>query len=253
MLHQTLLPRHARWNGFFRRLRYVIVDECHTYRGVFGSHVAQVLRRLHRVAAHHGDLAPASPGRGPVFILLASATVSEPAACARLLTGRHAEAVTENAAPRGPVTFGLWEPPLTARAARRARRSGAAPPPRPPGCSPTWWPRRSPRWPSPGPGAAPRRSRRARGGRCARRARPAWRHRVAAYRSGYLPEDRRALEEALRTGADHRPGHHDRAGAGRGHQRPGRRADRRLAGHPGRAVAAGRAGRAGPAAARSRC
>ena len=55
MLHQTLLPRHARWNGFFRRLRYIIVDECHTYRGVFGSHVAQVLRRLHRIAAHHGD------------------------------------------------------------------------------------------------------------------------------------------------------------------------------------------------------
>ena len=55
MLHQTLLPRHARWNGFFRRLRYIVVDECHTYRGVFGSHVAQVLRRLHRVAAHHGD------------------------------------------------------------------------------------------------------------------------------------------------------------------------------------------------------
>src|SRR6185437_15538413 len=45
MLHQTLLPRHPRWNGFFRRLSYIIVDECHTYRGVFGSHVAQVLRR----------------------------------------------------------------------------------------------------------------------------------------------------------------------------------------------------------------
>ncbi len=50
MLHQSLLPGHARWNGFFRRLRFVIVDECHTYRGVFGSHVAHVLRRLRRVA-----------------------------------------------------------------------------------------------------------------------------------------------------------------------------------------------------------
>ena len=53
MLHHSLLPRHARWDGFFRRLACVIVDECHTYRGVFGSHVAQVLRRLRRVSAHH--------------------------------------------------------------------------------------------------------------------------------------------------------------------------------------------------------
>src|SRR5216684_314920 len=83
MLHQTLLPRHARWNGFYRRLRYIIVDECHTYRGVFGSHVAQVLRRLHRIAAYHGGagLASGPGGPGPVF-LLASATVSEPAGCA---------------------------------------------------------------------------------------------------------------------------------------------------------------------------
>ena len=65
MLHQTLLPRHARWNGFFRRLRYIIVDECHTYRGVFGSHVAQVLRRLHRIAAYHGDPGSASLDRRP--------------------------------------------------------------------------------------------------------------------------------------------------------------------------------------------
>ncbi|MGH3123758.1 MAG: DEAD/DEAH box helicase, partial [Streptosporangiaceae bacterium] len=120
MLHQTLLPRHARWNGFFRRLRYIIVDECHTYRGVFGSHVAQVLRRLHRIAAYHGgptsastgSAGPGSASTGPIF-LLASATVSEPASCAFLLTGQPAEEVTENAAPCGPVTFGLWEPPLT--------------------------------------------------------------------------------------------------------------------------------------------
>ncbi len=65
MLHQTLLPRHARWNGFFRRLRYIVVDECHTYRGVFGSHVAQVLRRLHRIAAHHGGRPPGRSSCSP--------------------------------------------------------------------------------------------------------------------------------------------------------------------------------------------
>src|ERR1700678_2154783 len=83
MLHCALLPGHARWSDFFSRLRYVIVDECHGYRGIFGSHVAHVLRRLRRVVAHH-----AGPGvmRRPVFVL-ASATAGAPGACARLLTG----------------------------------------------------------------------------------------------------------------------------------------------------------------------
>ena len=110
MLHHSLLPRHARWDGFYRRLRYVIIDECHGYRGVFGSHVAHVLRRLRRIAAHHRGGQAAR--REPVFIL-ASATISEPQRCARLLTGLVAEAVTADSAPRGPLTFGLWEPPLT--------------------------------------------------------------------------------------------------------------------------------------------
>jgi DEAD/DEAH box helicase domain-containing protein len=207
MLHQTLLPRHARWNGFFRRLRYIIVDECHTYRGVFGSHVAQVLRRLHRIAAYHGDgtsagprsAGPASAGTGPIF-LLASATVSEPGSCAFLLTGQRAEEVTENAAPCGPVTFGLWEPPLT-----RTRGEAGAPV------------RRSATSEAAGlladlvaeavPVLAFTRSRRgaeavALGARRALRESGAAGHseRVAAYRSGYLREDRRALEEALRNG-----------------------------------------------------
>jgi DEAD/DEAH box helicase domain-containing protein len=202
MLHQTLLPRHARWNGFFRQLRYIVVDECHTYRGVFGSHVAQVLRRLHRIAAHHGGPGPARsapPGPGPLF-LLASATVSEPAGCAFLLTGQQAEAVTENAAPCGPVTFGLWEPPLTS-----ARGEAGAPV------------RRSATSEAATlladlvaeavPALAFTRSRRgaeavALGARRALREAGAAAHsgRVAAYRSGYLREDRRALEEALRNG-----------------------------------------------------
>ncbi len=194
MLHQTLLPRHARWTGFYRRLRYIVVDECHTYRGVFGSHVAQVLRRLHRVAVAHGDAAE------PVF-LLASATVSDPAGCARLLTGRPAEAVTENAAPRGPVTFGLWEPPLT-----RARGEADAPVRRSATAEaarlladlvaeqvPVLAFTRSRRG-AEGVALAARRALREAGAAAAS-------ERVAAYRSGYLREDRRALEEALRTGA----------------------------------------------------
>jgi DEAD/DEAH box helicase domain-containing protein len=108
MLHCSLLPGHARWSGFFGRLRYVIVDECHEYRGVFGSHVGQVLRRLRRVVAHHAG--SAEPSR-PVF-MLASATVGTPGACARLLTGLDAEEVTEDGSPRGPLAFALWEPPL---------------------------------------------------------------------------------------------------------------------------------------------
>jgi DEAD/DEAH box helicase domain-containing protein len=109
MLHCALLPGHKRWSGFFSRLRYVIVDECHGYRGIFGSHVAQVLRRLRRVVSHHGAVSGVTR---PVFVL-ASATVGDPAGCARLLTGLDAEAVTEDGSPRGPLAFMLLEPPLT--------------------------------------------------------------------------------------------------------------------------------------------
>ncbi len=79
MLHRSLLPQHGRWAGYLRRLRYVVLDECHTYRGLFGSHVALLLRRLLRVCARYG----ARP-----TIVLASATVAEPAAFAARLTGR---------------------------------------------------------------------------------------------------------------------------------------------------------------------
>jgi len=103
MLHRTLLPRHTRWASFLRRLRYVVLDECHSYRGVFGSHVALLLRRLRRVCALYGSY--------PTFVL-ASATVSAPAASAGRLTGLDVEAVTEDGSPRGPRTVALWEPPL---------------------------------------------------------------------------------------------------------------------------------------------
>ena len=194
MLHQSLLPRHVRWSGFFSRLRYVIIDECHEYRGVFGSHVAHVLRRLRRVVAHHA--APGGPPR-PVFVL-ASATVGTPGVCARLLTGLDAEEVTEDDSPRGPLAFALWEPPLTdarGEAGARLRRTATAQ------TAdllarlvaqdvPTLAFIRSRR----GAEAVALAARRALGGPEAGTAK------VAAYRSGYLPEDRRDLEAALSDG-----------------------------------------------------
>ncbi|MET3984248.1 DEAD/DEAH box helicase domain-containing protein [Streptomyces sp. PvR034] len=104
MLHRGILPAHPRWSSFLRALRYVVIDECHTYRGVFGSHVAQVLRRLRRLCARYGS--------DPVF-LLASATATDPAASASRLTGVSVTEITDDASPRGEVVFALWEPPLT--------------------------------------------------------------------------------------------------------------------------------------------
>ncbi|MBT2456244.1 DEAD/DEAH box helicase [Streptomyces sp. ISL-86] len=103
MLHRGILPAHPRWSSFLKALRYVVIDECHTYRGVFGSHVAQVLRRLRRLCARYGS--------EPVF-LLASATASDPAAAASRLTGVPVTEVADDASPRGEVVFALWEPPL---------------------------------------------------------------------------------------------------------------------------------------------
>lgn len=105
MLHRGILPRHERFRSFLRGLRYVVVDECHAYRGVFGSHVALVLRRLRRLCAHHGA--------APVFVL-ASATVAEPETSAGRLLGTSVVAVTADTAPRGPASFALYEPPLAA-------------------------------------------------------------------------------------------------------------------------------------------
>ncbi|MFI9430447.1 MULTISPECIES: DEAD/DEAH box helicase [Streptosporangium] len=104
MLHRTLLPRHANWSAFWRRLRMVVVDECHGYRGVFGSHVAQILRRLRRICTRYGSR--------PTFVL-SSATASEPGTFAMRLTGLQMAEVTTDASPRGATTFALWEPPLT--------------------------------------------------------------------------------------------------------------------------------------------
>ncbi|NUR70297.1 MAG: DEAD/DEAH box helicase [Hamadaea sp.] len=113
MLHHGILPGHGRWRRFLRGLRYVIVDECHAYRGVFGSHVAHVLRRLRRLAA-----------RDLVF-LAASATSGDPAASFGRLIGAEAVAVSEDTAPRGAMTFALWEPPLQRDASGEEHRRSA--------------------------------------------------------------------------------------------------------------------------------
>ncbi len=218
MIHSGLLPNHARWRGFFRCLRVVIIDECHGYRGVFGSHVAHVLRRLRRVAAYYqagpdrrnrdrtgpapietspGGAVPGAPrsgaGRPPVFIL-ASATIANPADCASQLTGLDAVAVTEDGSPRAPLTFALWEPPLLhtyagVRARRPATTEAAD--------------LLAAMVKAEVPALAFIRSRRgaetvALGARDALDAELSGS--VAAYRSGYLADDRRDLEAGLRGG-----------------------------------------------------
>ncbi|MDW7710570.1 MAG: DEAD/DEAH box helicase [Deferrisomatales bacterium] len=103
MLHTGILPHHPRWARFFSGLRYVVVDEMHVYRGIFGSHVANVLRRLQRVARFHGS--------EPVF-LLCSATIANPRDLAQSLTGAEVEEVTESGAPRGRKHLLLMNPPV---------------------------------------------------------------------------------------------------------------------------------------------
>ncbi|MEU6962846.1 DEAD/DEAH box helicase [Streptomyces chrestomyceticus] len=190
MLHLGILPAHPRWSSFLRALRYVVIDECHSYRGVFGSHVAQVVRRLRRVCARYGS--------EPVF-LLASATAAEPARAAERLTGLPVAEVTEDASPRGEVVFALWEPPLTELHGEQGapvRRTATAET----ADLLTDLALQEVRT------VAFVRSRRGaelialiaqeRLGTVAR----ALAQRVAAYRGGYLPEERRALERALHTG-----------------------------------------------------
>jgi DEAD/DEAH box helicase domain-containing protein len=103
MLHVGILPAHARWSTFLARLRYVVVDELHTLRGVFGSHVAHVLRRLRRVAAHYGA--------DPTFVF-GSATIGRPGDLASALCGARVEVVDDDGSPRGERVFALWNPPL---------------------------------------------------------------------------------------------------------------------------------------------
>ena len=103
MLHTAILPHHTKWAQFFENLRYVVIDEVHTYRGVFGSHVANVLRRLKRVCAFYGVR--------PQFILC-SATIGNAAEHARALIEDEVDAITDSGAPSGDKHILLWNPPV---------------------------------------------------------------------------------------------------------------------------------------------
>src|SRR5262249_58572725 len=103
MLHVGVLPHHDRWGDVLTNLAYVVVDEAHIYRGVFGSHVGNVLRRLRRLARVYGA--------EPQF-LLASATTANPAQLGRGLVGVDFTVVDDDAAPRAERTIALWNPPL---------------------------------------------------------------------------------------------------------------------------------------------
>ncbi len=183
MLHASLLPDHARWADFLLRLAVVVVDEAHVARGVFGSHVAMVLRRLRRLVARYGG--------DPRFVL-ASATIGNPGGLAERLTGLPFAEVAEDASPAGEKLFALWNPPLVdeEEGVRKGAVSEAA------GLMARLV----------GQGArtiAFTRSRRAAEllAEIARReVGGAGRERVKTYRAGYLPEERRRLERALADG-----------------------------------------------------
>ena len=192
MLHRSLLPGHERFSSVLKRLDYVIVDEAHRYRGVFGSHVSLILRRLLRLARHYG----ASP-----VVLGASATAGDPAEVFSRLIGAPARAVVDDASPRAAGRFLLWEPPLLPglepagqlAEARRSSLAEAADLLTDTTCA----------------------GRRAIGFIASRRGAETLAsivkdevarvddslvRTIAAYRGGYLPEERRLLETALRSG-----------------------------------------------------
>jgi len=183
MLHASILPGHARWADFLLRLSLVVVDEAHVARGVFGSHVAMVLRRLRRLVAHYG---------GQPQFLLASATIGNPRELAERLVGLTFTEIAQDASARGEKRFVLWNPPLTDPEAG-TRRSAIA--------ETSWLLRQLVE-----DGArtiAFCRTRRSAElvAEFARRELPgALRRRVRAYRAGYLPEERRELERGLASG-----------------------------------------------------
>ena len=103
MVHSGILPHHPRWAKLFENLRYVVIDELHAYRGVFGSHLCNVLRRLRRICRHYGS--------NPVF-LCSSATIANPRELAERLTEQSFELVEKSGAPRGEKFFIFVNPPV---------------------------------------------------------------------------------------------------------------------------------------------
>ncbi len=186
MLHQGILPAHSKWARFLSHLRFVVVDEMHAYRGIFGSHVANVIRRLARLAAHYGAT--------PRFVLC-SATIRNPAELAEGLTGREVTVVDDDGAPRGEKHFVFWNPPFS-DASRVERRSSNGE-----GCTLTAGLLEA--------GAQVITFTKSRVAaelvyRYAhdrlRRIEPGLEHRIRPYRGGYLPEERRKIEQALFSG-----------------------------------------------------
>lgn len=189
LLHHSMLPGHEAWASFLRRLTLVVIDEAHAYRGVFGAHVATVLQRLRRLSRHYGA--------EPTFFV-ASATMSDPAAAAQRLVGEAATAVDRDTSPRAGLTVAFWEPP-------EMERSGEAAPVRRSALAETAdlltdcvvEGRQTLAF------VRSRRGAEATAG-LAREALSeidsALAGSVAAYRGGYLPEERRLLEQQLRDG-----------------------------------------------------
>ena len=185
MLHAAILPHHTKWFQLFEQLRIIVIDELHTYRGLFGSHVANVLRRLLRICAHYGS---------HPLIVCCSATIGNPGELAELLTGRSARVVDRNGAPSGERHILMVEPPLLdpATGARGSAQALAT------------------RWALPflRAGRQTLVFGRSRVGvelmltnlREALRLGYGPRTQVRGYRGGYLPTERRAVERGLRDG-----------------------------------------------------
>ena len=191
MIHLSMLRNHARWAVFLRGLRFVVVDECHYYRGIFGSNVAMVLRRLLRLCTRYS----ASP-----TVVFASATTASPGATAAELIGQTVAEVTDDGSPQGARTVALWEPALrtdlTGENGAPVRRSAGAEAARmmadliAEGARTLTFVRSRRGAELTAMGARARLDEIA----------PDLADKVASYRAGYLAEDRRALERALAEG-----------------------------------------------------
>ena len=186
MLHLGILPNHKTWSRFLQGLRYVVLDESHVYRGVFGSHVSNVIRRLRRISRTYGS--------SPQFVLC-SATIANPGELAERLTGLPFRVIDQDGAPYGGKQFAFWNPPIVdeAKSTRRSTNSEAA----------TLF-----------SDLVSRRIRTITFVRTRRVAelvylyardqlkekRPGLAGRISPYRASYLPEDRRQIEKALFNG-----------------------------------------------------